>query len=126
MWDRAQASLGRLNAAELKHLFNEVDKDESGAIDAMELKPLLERLCNKPITVHRLAEEIKDVDVSGDGQLQFQEFVVLIRKFENKEPVGWFGRFGCNTHQNGTRAPATAYAPLSLSSFRHLPITSVL
>jgi Ca2+-binding EF-hand superfamily protein len=54
------------------------DKDGSGAITADEIKSALGFDGQAPNKM--IDELIKEVDINGDGEIQFEEFVAMMRK----------------------------------------------
>lgn len=58
------------------------DVDNSGKIDAQEVKNLLEGEEYKDqIPTEQLNQLIAEVDVNGDGEIDFEEFLSMMRKF---------------------------------------------
>ncbi len=56
------------------------DSDNSGKIDANEIKGLLEGDEFKDqITNDQLDKIIREVDVDGDGEIDFEEFLTMMR-----------------------------------------------
>ncbi len=68
----------------MTHLFEELDEDQSGAIDVVELGVLFDRL-EEEVTQERLREIIAEVDDDGSGELEFPEFMMLMCKFKKGE-----------------------------------------
>ena len=64
----------------LKTAFNMFDTDGSGKIDSSELNNLL---CGEEFkdiyTAEQLAEAIAEVDNNGDGEIDFEEFMQMMR-----------------------------------------------
>ena len=64
----------------LKTAFNMFDTDGSGKIDSSELDKLLSGEDFKDIyTAEQLAEAIAEVDANGDGEIDFEEFMQMMR-----------------------------------------------
>jgi Ca2+/Na+ antiporter len=63
----------------LRPYFKKFDADNSGGIDAHELKFLLESLGEKP-TPERVAEMMAEMDKDNSGSIDFDEFVVAMEK----------------------------------------------
>ena len=58
------------------------DSDNSGKIDANEVKQLLEGEDFKDeISGSQIDKIISEVDVNGDGEIDFEEFLQMMRKF---------------------------------------------
>jgi hypothetical protein len=66
----------------MKSLFDSHDRDHSGNIDADELQPLLEEL-GHPMPREQAADLLAQVDVNGNGLLEFGEFLQLVLIFKN-------------------------------------------
>jgi Ca2+-binding EF-hand superfamily protein len=60
-----------------QELFNSLDEDKSGAIDALELMHALEML-GLDVSWGEMEEAIKSVDVDGSGELDYEEFQMVI------------------------------------------------
>eukprot|EP00730_Choanoeca_flexa_P012308 TRINITY_DN393_c0_g1_i2.p1 TRINITY_DN393_c0_g1~~TRINITY_DN393_c0_g1_i2.p1 ORF type:complete len:169 (+),score=51.15 TRINITY_DN393_c0_g1_i2:46-552(+) len=56
-----------------KIIFNKHDKDGSGSIDASELKEIAYQL-GHPMTDAQIAEGLKEIDLDGSGELNYDEF----------------------------------------------------
>ena len=64
----------------LRTAFNMFDTDGSGKIDSQELNVLLSGEEFKDIyTAEQLAEAIAEVDNNGDGEIDFEEFMQMMR-----------------------------------------------
>lgn len=70
--------------AEFKEHFVKFDKDGSGEIATEEMGPLL-RYLGYPTSTHLLQGLVSDVDVDASGEIDFVEFLKLLRKFRNRE-----------------------------------------
>lgn len=67
----------------LRVAFRMFDKDGSGKIDQSEISALLSGEEFKDIyTTAQLAQAIKEVDGNGDGEIDFEEFVKMMREIE--------------------------------------------
>lgn len=67
----------------LRVAFRMLDKDGSGKIDQSEISALLSGEEFKDIyTTAQLAQAIKEVDGNGDGEIDFEEFVKMMREIE--------------------------------------------
>ncbi|KAG8483559.1 hypothetical protein CXB51_022455 [Gossypium anomalum] len=66
---------------ELKEAFRVFDKDQNGFISAAELRHVMTNLGEK-LTDEEVDEMIREADVDGDGQINYEEFVkVMMAKF---------------------------------------------
>lgn len=63
----------------LKKIFNHLDLDESGALDASELLVALLRLGDASLDVDAVNALIRECDANGDGEIQPDEFASLLR-----------------------------------------------
>ncbi|CAB4308888.1 unnamed protein product [Prunus armeniaca] len=59
---------------ELKEAFRVFDKDQNGFISAAELRHVMTNLGEK-LTDEEVDEMIREADVDGDGQINYEEFV---------------------------------------------------
>ena len=67
----------------LRVAFRMFDKDGSGKIDQSEISALLSGEEFKDIyTPAQLAQAIKEVDGNGDGEIDFEEFVKMMKGIE--------------------------------------------
>jgi calcium-dependent protein kinase len=65
----------------LRAAFQMFDTDGSGKIDAKEVKTLLEGDEFKDqISKDLMDKVISEVDVNGDGEIDFEEFLAMMRK----------------------------------------------
>ena len=87
--DRVRASAG-YSSEEVEGMrakFDHYDEDGSGAISNRELAKLLEDVFPEIATSRRLRpimlEILKEADQDGDGQLDFNDFLRLMRQFHN-------------------------------------------
>ena len=64
----------------LRTAFNMFDQDGSGKIDASELNVLLSGEDFKDVyTPEQLTQAIAEVDENGDGEIDFNEFMTMMR-----------------------------------------------
>ena len=62
---------------QLKEAFRVFDKDQNGFISAAELRNVLTNLGEK-LTDDEIDEMIREADVDGDGQINYEEFVKVM------------------------------------------------
>jgi calmodulin len=62
---------------ELKEAFKVFDKDQNGFISAAELRHVMINLGEK-LTDEEVNEMIREADVDGDGQVNYEEFVKMM------------------------------------------------
>ena len=62
---------------EIREAFRVFDKDGNGFISASELKHVMTNLGEK-LTNEEVNEMIKEADIDGDGQINFEEFVAMM------------------------------------------------
>ena len=71
-----------LNETNLKTAFDLFDRDKGGSIDAKEVAAILGQglKCDESVW----EEIVREVDVNGDGQIDFSEFKTMMSKFVEK------------------------------------------
>nr|XP_022331536.1 neo-calmodulin-like [Crassostrea virginica] len=65
------------NEAEMREAFRLFDKDENGFISADELRHIMTNLGER-LTEEECFEMIKEADVDGDGQINYEEFIKMM------------------------------------------------
>ncbi|GIL62118.1 hypothetical protein Vafri_16396 [Volvox africanus] len=65
--------------ADLKEVFDLMDKDKGGTLSVEEVKNLMDMLGMK-VKQEDLDQMISEIDHSGDGQIDFQEFLQVMAK----------------------------------------------
>ena len=74
---------------EFKEAFKLFDKDNGGSIDVDELKDALESL-GQVVTEESVQELVDEVDEDGSGEIEFDEFLVLMsRQILNSDVVSF-------------------------------------
>ncbi|KAF0414443.1 calmodulin [Gigaspora margarita] len=63
---------------ELKEAFKVFDKDNNGLISAAELRQVMNSIGEK-LTDEEIDEMIHEADVDGDGQINYEEFVKMMK-----------------------------------------------
>ncbi|KAD4178218.1 hypothetical protein E3N88_26809 [Mikania micrantha] len=110
---------------ELKEAFRVFDKDQNGFISAAELRHVMTNLGEK-LTDEEVDEMIREADVDGDGQINYEEFVkVMMAKFvcrndgyESKDDV--FLNDGC-TINSGERSTKDDIIEKQTNVYNHYP-----
>ena len=70
--------------AEYKQTFDMFDTDQSGRISSAELGQVMEQLGQTP-TEADLHAMVSEVDADGDGEINFEEFLMMMAKKENSD-----------------------------------------
>ena len=78
---KSGAARAPLSVEEIREIFGRFDADGSGSIGACELEAAMHRL-GKRVSESRLAQMIADADTNGDGAIDFDEFVEIMRAAE--------------------------------------------
>jgi hypothetical protein len=75
--ESVKAAWGEQIVADYRILFDDMDIDHSGTIDASELSRVFKKLDMK-MSRARIHQLIESVDFSGDGEIDFEEFLALL------------------------------------------------
>ncbi|XP_004437764.1 PREDICTED: calcium-binding protein 4 [Ceratotherium simum simum] len=67
-----------LGVRELRIAFREFDRDRDGRITVAELRQAAPALLGEPLLGPELDEMLRDVDLNGDGTVDFDEFVMML------------------------------------------------
>ncbi|XP_076879083.1 calcium-binding protein 2 [Brachyhypopomus gauderio] len=65
---------------ELRDAFREFDSNDDGQISIFELREAIKKLTGQQLNAMEIDEIIKDVDLNGDGQVDFEEFVRMMSR----------------------------------------------
>ncbi|PWZ53457.1 putative histone H2A variant 3 [Zea mays] len=68
---------------ELKEAFEVLDKDQNGFISPVELRTVMTSLGEK-MTDEEVEQMIREADTDGDGQVNYDEFVLMMKNAERK------------------------------------------
>ena len=66
----------------IREVFNAFDKDRNGYISAAELRHVMVSLGEK-LGDQEVHEMIKEADIDGDGQINYEEFRTMVRSFSH-------------------------------------------
>ncbi|XP_074484868.1 calcium-binding protein 2a [Sebastes fasciatus] len=69
-----------IGVKELRDAFKEFDSDGDGLISLGELKEAMKKLMGEQLNHHEIDEILRDVDLNGDGQVDFEEFVRMMSR----------------------------------------------
>lgn len=83
---------------ELRAAFDAVDLDKSGSVSVQELRNLLQAL-GQDFTDAELRAKVQQIDADGSGVLEFDEFVVMMDRWQDEELRDIFNYF--NTDGDG-------------------------
>ncbi|KAH7672093.1 calmodulin protein [Dioscorea alata] len=88
---------------ELKEAFRVFDKDQNGFISAAELRHVMTNLGEK-LTDEEVDEMIREADVDGDGQINYDEFVkvMMAKREKRRQSKKNEGRSGGQTTASST------------------------
>ncbi|XP_028917277.1 calcium-binding protein 4 [Ornithorhynchus anatinus] len=67
-----------LGVRELRSAFRQFDADRDGRISVAELRAAAPDLLGEPLSGPELDEILRDVDLNGDGHVDFDEFVMML------------------------------------------------
>ncbi|KAM9220512.1 calcium-binding protein 4 [Dugong dugon] len=67
-----------LGVRELRIAFREFDRDRDGRITVAELRQAAPALLGEPLAGTELDEMLREVDLNGDGSVDFDEFVMML------------------------------------------------
>ncbi|KAM8929112.1 calcium-binding protein 4-like [Lycaon pictus] len=67
-----------LGIRELRIAFREFDRDKDGRITVAELRQAAPALLGEPLVGSELDEMLREVDLNGDGTVDFDEFVMML------------------------------------------------
>eukprot|EP00074_Homo_sapiens_P080771 XP_011543483.1 calcium-binding protein 4 isoform X1 [Homo sapiens] len=69
-----------LGVRELRIAFREFDRDRDGRITVAELREAVPALLGEPLAGPELDEMLREVDLNGDGTVDFDEFVMMLSR----------------------------------------------
>jgi Ca2+-binding EF-hand superfamily protein len=81
---RAVEGFSRSDFAEIKEVFKHNDRDDSGAIDVVELGSVLRWLGN-PADVETTQDLMEEIDVDKSGYVDFEELLKVVRRFREDQ-----------------------------------------
>jgi Ca2+-binding EF-hand superfamily protein len=77
LWQWWQEQWKTDSEEEIREAFRVFDKDENGYISAAELRHVMTNLGEK-LTDEEVDEMIREADIDGDGQVNYEEFVQMM------------------------------------------------
>lgn len=86
----AATGITEADRARLMAVFDELDTDASGALDASEIAAAMEALGQGPIAPDKLAVLMSEADINGNGTIEFDEFVGMFAKHRAEGGGGGF------------------------------------
>ena len=69
--------------SKLTTAFGYIDKNSDGKIDKNELQSIMSRMCGETVPEEEINSMITEADTSGDGFLQINEFIEVMKKNKN-------------------------------------------
>ncbi|KAM6941428.1 calcium-binding protein 2a isoform 1-T1 [Lycodopsis pacificus] len=69
-----------IGVKELRDAFKEFDSDGDGQISLGELREAMKKLMGEQLTHREIDEILRDVDLNGDGEVDFEEFVRMMSR----------------------------------------------
>ena len=64
-------------------LFDRIDVTDSGGITAKEIQQLIKKHTNKNLTLQQVQNVLRDLDVKGTGDIEFDEFIFMLSQPSN-------------------------------------------
>ncbi|KAK9913353.1 hypothetical protein M0R45_037171 [Rubus argutus] len=87
---------------ELKEAFRVFDKDQNGSISADELRHVMTNLGEK-LTDEEVDEMVREADVDGDGQINYEEFVKVMMSKRARNQSGGESRMDSSSTREKTK-----------------------
>ncbi|KAG8044517.1 hypothetical protein GUJ93_ZPchr0067g6548, partial [Zizania palustris] len=104
---------------ELKEAFRVFDKDQNGFISAAELRHVMTNLGEK-LTDEEVDEMIREADVDGDGQINYDEFVKVMMANCNVYAIFVYAGTKRGTEQSTVTANGFSSWKLGISIHAHM------
>ena len=79
------ASVDDEEKADARENFNLFDKDHDGKISLDEFRNVVMLITDGQITEERITKMLKEVDLNGDGVIDFEEFYTAVKKESTPE-----------------------------------------
>ena len=74
------ASVDEEEKADARENFNLFDKDHNGKISLEEFRNVVMLITDGQITDEQITDMLKEVDLNGDGEIDFEEFYTAVKK----------------------------------------------
>jgi len=81
---RQREGFSKESVEEMRKVFNRFDEDDSGEVDSLELAELFRHLGHK-VVLDEIHVFVSEVDANNSGQLDFREFLKLMRLYRENE-----------------------------------------
>ena len=115
-FDSQRSGMSRAaSVVELKELFNTIDTDGSGAIDADELH-VGAKMLGITATKAEIEDIVKSADADGNGELDFDEFVAIMSEVHSHDAKGTTATIG--RAMEGIRTPLETFQYFAASGER--------
>ncbi|KAK1150387.1 calcium-binding protein 2-like [Acipenser oxyrinchus oxyrinchus] len=69
-----------IGVKELRDAFRQFDSNRDGQISTAELREAMKKLMGQQLNPREIDEIVKDVDLNGDGLVDFEEFVRMMSR----------------------------------------------
>ena len=115
----------KMKRKQLKKIFDAIDTDESGMITADELLAASDQLDLDGITPARIKKMMREADTDGDGGVDFDEFVEVMKKSKDWQGCATPSLLMKSVMQEADAIMAVGdgvLAPIRISFANHAPL----